>query len=206
MSVDDLVGVVCGNRGLNENHRQKWSPRVCKPWFPNPWLRLPAEEGLKWGTKEVKRGKKDCEPFSPFSIQKHPEPQICPKFVPAIVFGGSSPGDWKLSKICKNLKNDTFGQILTNFWQISVPRTGTPKKNRCDKFCTNLGVGVLLNAVRGKRVRKKRRQRGGETEVKLRLKWGAGICSPDLTRTTVWKPPFTDPRGVQHVSRFSTMR
>ena len=28
----------------------------------------------------------------------------------------------------------------------------------------------------------------------MRLKWGAGICSPDQTRTTVWKPPFTDPR------------
>ena len=27
------------------------------------------------------------------------------------------------------------------------------------------------------------------------LKWGAGICSPDQTRTTVWKPPFTDPRN-----------
>ena len=28
----------------------------------------------------------------------------------------------------------------------------------------------------------------------MRLKWGAGIRSPDQTRTTVWKPPFTDPR------------
>ena len=28
----------------------------------------------------------------------------------------------------------------------------------------------------------------------MRLKWRAGICSPDQTRTTVWKPPFTDPR------------
>ena len=33
-----------------------------------------------------------ASPFSPCSIQNHPEPQICPKFVPAIVFGGSSPG------------------------------------------------------------------------------------------------------------------
>ena len=29
--------------------------------------------------------------------------------------------------------------------------------------------------------------------MKLRLKWGAGTCFPDQTRTTVWRPPFTDP-------------
>ena len=28
-----------------------------------------------------------AQPFSPYSIQKRPEPQICPKFVPAIVWG-----------------------------------------------------------------------------------------------------------------------
>ena len=28
-----------------------------------------------------------ANPFSPYSIQKRPKPQICPKFVPAIVFG-----------------------------------------------------------------------------------------------------------------------
>ena len=61
-------------------------------------------------------------------------------------------GDWNLTKICQNLKttiSDKFWQILTNFWQIS----GTPKNNRRDKFWTNLGFGVFLNAVRGKRVR-----------------------------------------------------
>ena len=42
------------------------------------------------------------ETFSPYSIQKRPEPQICPKFVPAIVFGGSS-------QVAKNLKK------LSNF-------------------------------------------------------------------------------------------
>ena len=33
-----------------------------------------------------------AKPFSPYSIQKRPEPQICPKFVPAIVFGGPVRG------------------------------------------------------------------------------------------------------------------
>ena len=29
-------------------------PRVYKPWFPNRGSRLPAEQGFKRGTKEVK--------------------------------------------------------------------------------------------------------------------------------------------------------
>ena len=42
-------------------------------------------------------------------------------------------------------------------FQISVPLTGTPKNNRCDKFWANLGFRAFLNAVRGKRVRNYRR-------------------------------------------------
>ena len=34
-----------------------------------------------------------ANPFPPYSLQKRPKPQICPKFVPAIVLGGSSQGD-----------------------------------------------------------------------------------------------------------------
>ena len=36
--------------------------------------------------------------FPPYSIQKRPEPQICPKFVPAIGLGGSSLGGQKFVK------------------------------------------------------------------------------------------------------------
>ena len=39
---------------------------------------------------------------TPYSIQKRPEPQICPKFVTAIVFGGSSQGVKNLKKIVKS--------------------------------------------------------------------------------------------------------
>ena len=38
-------------------------------------------------------------PLASYSVQKRPEPQICQKSVPAIVFGGSSQGDWNLSKV-----------------------------------------------------------------------------------------------------------
>ena len=44
---------------------------------------------------------------------------------------------WK--KFVKIWKTVIFGQILTNFFQISVPLTGTPQNNRWDKFWTNLG-------------------------------------------------------------------
>ena len=40
-----------------------------------------------------------ANPFCPYSIQKCPEPQICSKFVPAIVFGGSRQG----AEICQKL-------------------------------------------------------------------------------------------------------
>ena len=50
-----------------------------------------------------------ANPSSPYSIQKRPKPQICPKFVPTIVFRGSNQGDPNLSK---KLKNDNF---RTNF-------------------------------------------------------------------------------------------
>ena len=103
-----------------------------------------------------------ANPLSPYSIQKRPEPQICPKFVLAIVFGGSSQGDWNLSKIFLNLKNvnctclgvpwqtryrvcvatcwktSIFRQIWTNVWQISVPPDWNPPKQSprqiSDKF------------------------------------------------------------------------
>ena len=45
----------------------------------------------------------------------------------------------------------------------------------------------------------------GQLEVKLRSKGGAGICSPDQTRTTIWKPPLTDPR-IQKIGERHAMR
>ena len=59
-----------------------------------------------------------ANPFPPYSFQKRPEPQICPKSVPAIVFGGSSQGDWNLSKICQNLQKFVRKLPFFKFWQI----------------------------------------------------------------------------------------
>ena len=39
--------------------------------------------------------------FSPYNIQKRPEPQICPKFVPVIIFWGVPI---RGTEICQNLK------------------------------------------------------------------------------------------------------
>ena len=47
---------------------------------------------------------RNANPPTPYSIQKRPELQICPKFVPAIVFEDSAQDDWNMSNICDNLK------------------------------------------------------------------------------------------------------
>ena len=87
----------------------------------NQWSRSRAVSRLVWTPFCV------ANPFSPYSIQKRPEPQICPKFVPTIIFGGGSLGDWKLSKFVKICSKMTVFQILTNLWQILVPLIETPK-------------------------------------------------------------------------------
>ena len=45
-----------------------------------------------------------ANPPAPYSIQKCPEPQICQRFVPTIVFRGSNQGDPNLSRICRNFE------------------------------------------------------------------------------------------------------
>ena len=90
-----------------------------------------------------------ANPFPPHSLRKRPKPQICPKFVPAIVFGVPVRGTeiWKnLSKFVENYRFSNFDK----FFQISVTLTGTPKNNRWDKFRTNLGFRAFSKAVRGK--------------------------------------------------------
>ena len=79
---------------------------------------------------------------------------LCPKFVPAIVFGGSSQGDWNLSKICQNLSENYRSSNFDKFLSNHSPLNGNPKNNRWDKFWTNLGFAAFVNAVRGKGVRK----------------------------------------------------
>ena len=54
---------------------------------------------------------KFAKPLSPYSIQKQPWTPICPKFVPAIVFGGYSQG----VKIFKKLSKFEEPYLQTNF-------------------------------------------------------------------------------------------
>ena len=134
---------------------QHW-PASPKAGGLRPW----SHEGMRWadandtfsGSGSVLVDPMLANPFSPYSIQKHPEPQMCPKFVPAIVFGGSSPGEWNLSKICQNLKSDN----LDKFWQIfdlfQSPRLD-PQKQSLGQILDKFGVRGVLNAVRRERVR-----------------------------------------------------
>ena len=74
------------------------------------------------------------------SIKKRPEPQICPKFVPAIVFGGFQSGDQKFENKLSKFEVRNLQTNFDKFFQNFDPLTGTPKNNRWDKFWTNLGV------------------------------------------------------------------
>ena len=85
-----------------------------------------------------------AKPFSPYSIQKRPKPQICPKFVAAIVFGGSSQGGQKFAKVCQNLSENYHFQILTKFCtKFWPPDCNSQKPPRTPKFWTNLGFGAF---------------------------------------------------------------
>ena len=92
-----------------------------------------------------------ANPFPPYSIQKSPEPQICPKFVPAIVFGGSSQGDWNLSKICQNLSENyrfsNFDKFLTN----SSPLDWNPQKQSPGQILDKFGVRGAFESCKGEK-------------------------------------------------------
>ena len=47
-----------------------------------------------------------CEASDPLQHSKSPEPQICPRFVPTIVFEGSSHEGWNVSNICQTLSEN----------------------------------------------------------------------------------------------------
>ena len=98
-----------------------------------------------------------ANPFSPYSIQKRPEPQICPKFVPTIVFRGSNQQDPNFSKICRKIEicpEIVVLQFYDKFLRNLGPPDLNPENNRREKFWTNLGFRAFLNAVRGRKVRK----------------------------------------------------
>ena len=94
-------------------------------------------------------------PFSPHSIQKRPEPQICPNFVPTIVFRGSNQGDPNLSKICPKFENLSGNCRFSNFRHIFdkfgspwlEPRTTIVGTNFLDQF----GVRGVFECCKGKK-------------------------------------------------------
>ena len=93
---------------------------------------------------------KVANPFSPYSIQKRPKSQICSKFVPAIVFGGSSQG-LKVGKICQQkLKNGNFRTNFDKFLLISVPLL-EPQKQSLGQILDKFGVSGVFECCKGKK-------------------------------------------------------
>ena len=96
---------------------------------------------------------KNCETFSPYSIQKRPELQICPKFVPAIVFGGSSQGLknlWIFVKIC--LKITFFFSIFWLIFHKILTPDWNPPKQSLGQILDKFGVRAAFECCKGKKV------------------------------------------------------
>ena len=97
-------------------------------------------------------------PPDPYSIKKCPEPQICQKFVPTIVFRGSNQGDPNFSKICQKFeKRQFFAQIFEIFDKFLTnlgPPDWNAAKQSSGQMFDEFGVRAFLNAARGRRVRK----------------------------------------------------
>ena len=92
------------------------------------------------GTATEALASRNLFPLTAFKNAR-PEPQICPKFVPAIVLGGSSRGVQNLKKIVKICLKITAFQILTTFFfQIFDLLTGTPKKQSPGQILDKFGV------------------------------------------------------------------
>ena len=92
-----------------------------------------------------------AKPFSPYSIQKRPEPQICQKFVAAIVVGGSSQGVKNLKKLSKfvwKLRFFKFWQFFSNFW----PPDWNPQKQSLGQILDKFGVRGVFECCKGKKV------------------------------------------------------
>ena len=98
-----------------------------------------------------KRGLVLRTPFSPYSIQKHPEPQICPKICPSDCFSGFQSGGLKfvknLSKFVRNCRFSNFNKFLTNF----SPPDWNPEKQSLGQILDKFGVRSVFECCKGKK-------------------------------------------------------
>ena len=93
-------------------------------------------------------GAQDCEPFSALQHSKTPETPNLSKICPGDCFWGVPVWGTKIWKKLSNfVRKLPFFQVLTIFFQIFVPQTGTPKNNRWDKF----GVSGVFECCKGRK-------------------------------------------------------
>ena len=124
MLKSDFSGLAPTCQGLSQGYNDVWVPGV-------PGISCPKT--LSLGCLSVLIFWL-ANPFPPYSLQKRPKPQICAKFVPAIFLGG--PSGTEIWKKLSKFENGNFRTNFDNFFQISVPLTGTPQNYRWDKFWT----------------------------------------------------------------------
>ena len=96
--------------------------------------------------REVLRGKTNlrvANPFSPYSIQKRPKPQIR--------LWGFQSGGLKFEKICQYLSEDyrfsNFDKFLTNF----SPPDWSPQKQSLGQILDKFGVSGVFECCKGRK-------------------------------------------------------
>ena len=89
------------------------------------------------------RGSVIANPFPPYSVQKRPRPQICLKFVAAIVFGGKN--------LCLSLsENYRFSNFDRDFSKFQSPGLEPPKTIAATNFGQIWGFGRFWTLQGGK--------------------------------------------------------
>ena len=148
-----LIALPDESSGLKRRAGQSWGGGdVPKSKTSRGGLEIIFGDLREWflrGSPEV------ANPFSPYSFQKRPKPQICPKFVPAIVFRDSNQGDPNLSKICREIEKrqfpDKFFQTFDKFLTISWPPNWSPEEQSSGQILDKFGVRGVFESCKGKR-------------------------------------------------------
>ena len=88
-------------------------------------------------------------PLTPF--KNAPKPQICPKFVPAIVLGGFQSGGLKFGKICQNLSENYRFSSLDKFFPNFSPPDWNPPKQSLGQILDKFGVSGVFEGCKGEK-------------------------------------------------------
>ena len=94
-----------------------------------------------------------AKPFSPYSIQKHPEPQICPKLSQRLFSWVPVRGS-QIWKKCQSLSEIYSFSNFDTFFQIFEAPDWNPQKQTLGQILDKFGVRGVFECCKGKMFRK----------------------------------------------------